>query len=100
MEEIFAKLCAADIQILPLTEIPNHFVFERRGFVCLVERRESSFGAIGASGVLTPKGLAVLVWRGASPYFVAKGFEQAATPEQVDMLRAFSRDLEEALKQP
>jgi hypothetical protein len=96
--EKFERLVAAGIQLLPLTGIATHFVFERDGFAALVERQDEAFGQIGGAGLLCEKGLAVLVWRGNEPYFVAKGFEQLAVPEQVDALRRFSADLEQALR--
>lgn len=97
MEKIFERLVEANIQILPLTEITTHFVFERNGFACLVERRDGGFGNMGAPGVLAPQGLAMLVWRGENPYFVVKGAEQAASLEQVEELRRFTADLQRAL---
>ena len=93
----FQKLVDANIQLLPLPEITTHFVFERDGFVALVERRNDAFGRIGAAGILTGKGLAPLVWRNGEPFFVAKDFEELATEEQVLSLRAFQSDLESAL---
>lgn len=100
VEQILERLAAANIQLLPLLEITNHFVFERDGFVCLVERQDGGFGAMGAPGVLSPKGLAVLVWRGTDAFFVARGIEQAATQQQVESLRRFTRDLQTALNGP
>jgi hypothetical protein len=93
----FQKLVDFHIQLLPLPEVETHFVFERDGFAALVERRDNDFGGIGTAGLLNEKGVAPLVWRGGSPFFVAKGFEQAATPEQVQRLRAFQADLTTAL---
>lgn len=98
MEEILARLVAANIQLLPITQIENHFVFERDGFVSLVERtRSGGFGRIGAAGLLTDRGMAVLVERSARMLFVAKGLELEATMEQVNALRAFDQDLRAAL---
>ena len=98
MTETFERLVAAGIQLLPLAEVTKHFVFERGGFAALVERTEKGFGQIGSAGLLCEKGLAVLVLRGEEAYFIAKGFEQRAAPEQVDRLREFSADLENALR--
>ena len=98
MNGTFERLVSAGIQLLPLTGITTHFVFERSGFAALVERTEEGFGQIGSAGLLCEKGLAVLVWRGTQPYFVAKGFEQLAGPEQVKQLRRFATDLEHALR--
>lgn len=98
MEEILARLVAANIQLLPITQIENHFVFERDGFVSLVERtRSGGFGRIGAAGLLTDRGMAVLMERSARMVFVAKGLEIEATAEQVSALRAFDSDLRAAL---
>jgi hypothetical protein len=98
MQEILEKLVAANIQLLPLVEIERHFVFERDGFAALVERTaDGGFGHIGSPGLLTSAGLAVLLQRGESHVFVARGFEQAATPQQVETLRRFASDLKSAL---
>jgi hypothetical protein len=98
MQQILERLAAASIQLLPLTQIERHWVFERDGFIALVERtRENGFGRIGAPGLLTEKGMAVLVQRGSNTLFVAKGWEAQATGEQVETMRRFARDLEAAL---
>ncbi len=83
--------------MLPAVEIPTHYVFARDGFVALVDRTPTGFGGVGSAGILTGKGFAALVQRGARSYFVAKNFEQEAQPEQVDALRRFSADLKAAL---
>jgi hypothetical protein len=90
------RVAAAGIEVLP-AGLASHFVFGRNGFVCLVERTGDGFGHIGAPGLMTEKGFAALVWRGNDGWFVGKGFEQAATPAQVDEIRAFSADLRAAL---
>jgi len=95
--ERLEKIAAAGIQIIP-AEISSHFLFSRDEFVALVERKEDSFGSIGSSGLMTDHGLAVLVWRGPKAFFVARGFEQEAPPEQVARLRAFAADLRNALR--
>jgi hypothetical protein len=91
------KLAAAGIQIIPM-EITSHFVLERDGFVAFVERREDAFGNIGASGLMTERGYAALIWRGDQAFFAGKGFEQPASPEEVQKIRAFASDLEGALR--
>ncbi len=91
------KLAAAGIQIVP-AEAASYFILERDGFIAFVERREDSFGNIGAPGLLTDHGYAALIWRGDEAFFVAKGFEQPASPEQVQKIRAFASDLESALR--
>jgi hypothetical protein len=91
------RLAAAGIQLLPALEITTHYVFERDGFVALVERTADGFGGIGSAGLLTGAGFAALLERGGRSYFVAKNFEMEARPEQVEALRRFSSDLREAL---
>jgi 5-keto 4-deoxyuronate isomerase len=94
--EILEKLAAAGIQIIP-AEITSHFILERDGFVAFVERREQAFGNIGTPGLMTEKGFAALIWRGDQAFFVGKGFEQTASAEQVQKIRAFGSDLAHAL---
>lgn len=101
LEQQLERLAAHCINLIPAAEITTHFIFERDGFVALVERKEEGFGNIGAPGLLIEKtgGFAALVWRGADdPWFVARGFEQRATDEQVATLRRFDRDLRDALE--
>lgn len=98
MTEVFEQLVEHGIQILPLAEITTHFVFERGGFIALVERRGDGFGKAGAPGLLMEKGMAQLVWRGDSAFFVAKAWERAAEVEEVAALRAFGADLEKILR--
>ena len=93
------RLAAAGINLLPALELTHHWVFERDGFIALVERgNNNSSGSIGAPGLLTEKGFAALVWRTGQPWFVAKGFEEPARDEQVTAIRRFTADLEFALK--
>ena len=97
MTEIFEKLVAAGIQIIP-AEITSHFILERDGFVAFVERRENGFGNIGAAGLMTERGFGALIWRSDQAFFVGKGFEQPASPEQVQLIRTFATDLANALR--
>jgi len=95
------KLEAAGIRVLD-TEVKSHFILERDGFVAFIERRQDTkgnagFGNIGAPALMTEQGMGVLLWRGGQGYFVGKGFEQRATGEQVEKLRAFAADLEKAI---
>ena len=96
MTDQVERLAQAGIQVLP-AELPSHFVFERDGFICLVERSGEGFGHIGAPGLMTEQGFAVLVWRGNDGWFVGKGFEQQASAEQVEKIRSFADDLRAAL---
>lgn len=97
MLEKLERLANANINLLPAAEITTHFVLERNGFVALVERRNDDFGRVGSAGMLTDSGFAALVWRGREAYFVARNFEQQATPGQIGELRQFQNDLEQAL---
>ena len=97
MTEVFERLVAAQIDLLPAPEVATHFIFTRDGFVALVERRGQGFGGIGSAGLLVDQGLAPLVRRGDKTLFIARGFEQEATSEQVELLRQFSADLKHAL---
>ncbi len=94
---ILERLAAAGISLLPTIELTAHYVFERDGFVALVERTPEGFGGIGSAGILTGSGFAALIRRGDRSYFVARGFEQEAQPEQAEALRRFSADLKSAL---
>jgi hypothetical protein len=83
--------------MLPAVEVTTHYVFERDGFVSLVERTPDGFGGIGSAGILTGTGFAALIRRADRSFFVAKNFEQEAQPEQVESLKRFSLDLKTAL---
>ena len=96
MTDQLEKLAAAGIQIIP-AEITSHYILERDGFVAFVERRDDGFGNIGAPGLMTEHGFAALVWRSGQGAFIARGFEQPATEEQVQKMRGFAADLEKAL---
>jgi hypothetical protein len=98
MLEKLEKLAAAGIELIPAVEVTTHFIFQRDGFVALVERRGDGFGGIGSSGLLTEQGgLAPLVWRGEMAFFVGRGFEQRATAQDVEKLRSFAHDLQSAI---
>jgi len=90
------SLATAGFQIVPV-DITSHFIVERDGFVAFIERRENNFGNIGSPGAMTERGFAALLWRGEQAFFVGKGFEQPATAEEIQKLRAFARDLQQAL---
>ena len=98
MQQILERLAAAGIQLLPAVEIATHYVFERDGFVALVERTPDGFGSVGSPGILTGNGFAALIRRGDRSYFVAKNFEREANPADVAGLRSFSSDLRAALE--
>ena len=52
MTEKLQRLAAAGIQLLPAIEITTHYVFERDGFVALVERTGAGIGGVGSAGIL------------------------------------------------
>jgi len=98
MQQHFERLVEARINLLPAAAITTHFVFERDGYVALVERLNNDrFGKIGSAGLLTENGFTTLLWRGAEGIFVGKGIELPATGQQVEALREFQRDLEACL---
>jgi hypothetical protein len=97
--ERLENLAAAGIHLIP-AGITSHFIVERDGFVAFIERRDDDFGNIGAPGLMTEHGFAALMWRGDQAFFVGKGFEQPASAEQVEKLRAFAGDLGRALSGP
>jgi hypothetical protein len=54
--------------------------------------------SLGSSGIMTETGFAYLMWRDGAAYLAAHGgIETAATGEQVEAVRQFSRDLKIAL---
>ncbi len=96
--EKLQRLADLGIELAPVAEFPRHFVFTRGGFVALVERRGDDFGTVGAPGLFTDRGaLAMLVWRGADAWFVAKGWQRRAQVGEVEAIRRFSVDLADAL---
>jgi hypothetical protein len=96
-EEALHRLLELKFQLIPAAEVGTHFIFERDGFVALVERKGDEFGNIGAPGLLCDQGFAALVWRAGEPWFVARGFEQRASTDQVEAIRQFGKDLKAAL---
>lgn len=92
------RVLAARIELVPDLNINTHYVFARDGFAALVEKRDGGFGNIGTPGMVTEQGFAALLWRGEKGVFVGRGFEVMATDEQVTAIRAFDRDLNEALR--
>jgi hypothetical protein len=53
---------------------------------------------IGTPSLLAAEGPLVLVWRGGRAFFVGKGFERAATEQEMESSRSFSADLKSALR--
>ncbi len=90
------SLAAAGIHVVD-SGTSSHVIVEREGFVAFIERRDTGLGNIGAPGLVTEQGFAALVWREGRAFFVGKGFEQAASDQQVQALRTFANDLESAI---
>lgn len=67
------QISALGIGLIPSAGVNTHFLFERAGFVVLVERRGDGFGRVGSPGKLVEgHGFAALVRRGEEDWFVAK----------------------------
>jgi hypothetical protein len=98
LESQLLALSSANIQLVP-ADMSTHYVLERDGFVCLVEKRDGGFGAIGSVCQLAGDGFAVVTWNGTEAHFVAKGQpRRLASPEEIRQFRAFSQDLRAALQ--
>lgn len=97
MEDKFERLAGRGIEVAPMPGIKGYALCARGEYGALVAVSEAGFGAIGSTGLITPRGLAVLVWRGETAVFAAKGAEAPASAEQVEALRSFASDLREAL---
>lgn len=91
-----ARLAAAGFEAVRAGDRGRHLFLARAPFAAVVELHETTC-RIGAAGRITERGLALLVWRAGSPVFAARGFEQAASDEDVGALRAFQRELHEIL---
>jgi len=91
------RLASRNIDLVPIPGLERYFVLAREGFASLVERTSQGFGRAGTPGLVTERGFAALIWREDVPWFVGKGFEFRAGPEQVASIRRFTADLELAL---
>jgi hypothetical protein len=80
-----------------LAETQAHFLLTRGECLMLVARSSPGPAGMGSTGILTPSGLAYLVWRDGSPFLAAHGVETPATPEQVEAIGRFSADVRSAL---
>jgi hypothetical protein len=88
-------LGSSGIQLL--SETPAYAIFARDNLIALVERTAAGYGSVGGTGVMTERGLAYLVWRDGQAFLTGKGFEEAATEQQVAAVQRFSEDLKGAL---
>ena len=82
---------SGEIQLI--AETKEYRVYGRENCVAMVHFTQSGDTSIGSSGMMTESGVAYLVWRDGKPSLVAKSTDVAATPEQVETLRAFAEDL-------
>jgi hypothetical protein len=97
MQRVLERLAAEGFHLVPSEDLRGHFLFERAGYLALVEATPSGLGSVGNPGILTEKGFAVLVRQDGGFAFVAKGLALPASQEQVAQVRQFTRDLRAAL---
>lgn len=99
--ELLAKLqriAEAGIEMLPVAEMPNHFVFTRDGMAVLVERCGDGFGGVGSPGRITERGYEPLMSGGGVEAFVFKGREEAASAAEARAARSLLADLRSAIE--
>jgi hypothetical protein len=80
-----------DLNIRLMVEGPAVSIYARDNCMAAVG------GTQGSTGMMTEQGLAYLVWRDGQPYLASKGGETPASAEQVETIRKFSEDLNNAL---
>ena len=84
-----------DLNIRLMAEGPSVSIYVRDNCTAAVGGADGSNQ--GSTGMMTEQGLAYLVWRDGQHYLAAKGGQTPATPEQVETISIFSRDLNNAL---
>jgi hypothetical protein len=84
--------------ILVAAETRTHYLLVRDECIALVERTAGGCGSTGSTGILTPNGLAFLVWREGRALLAAKGSEVEAGDALVADIRRFSQDVKSALE--
>lgn len=93
------RVAELGIGLAPLPAITSHFVFERGGYVVLVERRGEGFGRVGAPGKLVEgHGYMALVRRDGADWWVARGAEWEAPAEEAAAARRLFTDLKAVLE--
>ena len=93
------RIGALGIGLIPAGGVATHFLFERAGFVVLVERRGDGFGRVGSPGKLVEgHGFAALVRRGGADWFVAKGGEWPASAGEAESARQLLTQLKTILE--
>ena len=93
--EIAARLQASDIQVAFQNQ--DYFMFARGNCVALAVTVVERFTSLGATGIMTEKGIAYLIWRDGQAWLSTHGNQTAAEPEQVEAIRRFSEDVKAAL---
>jgi hypothetical protein len=93
------QLAELGIGLIPAAGVSSHFLFERGGYVVVVERRESGFGRVGSPGKLVEgHGFAALVRSGSGEWFVAKDGRWPASPEEAEGARQLFTQLKAILE--
>ena len=100
MRQTLERLAAAGFRLIPVEDLRGHFLFERGGYLALVDDAGEGFGGVGNPGILTERGFAVLVRTENSYLFAAKGLKVPASDEQVLEARRFANDLRTAIAAP
>jgi hypothetical protein len=93
--ELAARLAAYRIELI--SEAREYTLVARDNCFALLHLGGRSAQGIGSSGMMTDHGLAYLVWRQGEPRLVSKGSDIAAEAEQVQAIRKFAEDLQEAV---
>lgn len=93
------RIAELGIGLIPAAGVSSHFLFERGGFVVLVERRGEGLGQAGSPGKLVEgHGFAALVKRDGSDWFVAQGSQWPAAPEEARQARELFTQLKGILE--
>lgn len=82
---------------IEVVETPKHYLLTRGECIALLERTADGIGSLGSTGMLTPNGLAFLMWQDGVAMLAAKGTLITATESQAEAIRAFSSDVKSAL---
>ena len=101
-DEITTRLKAVDVW--QMVNAACYGVFVRSGCMVVAQRNPGSgeYVSLGSAGCsLEGMGIAFLQWKDEKPYLVRKDFDPVpATPEQLETLRKFSKDVQNALGLP
>lgn len=93
------RIAELGIGLIPAAGVTSHFLFERAGYVVLVERRGDGFGRVGSPGKLIEgHGFAALVRREEEDWFVAKGGQWRASAEESACARQLFTELKTILE--